>query len=122
MDHADIPNIQSSTAPGLEHSSIPAPEGPPTPWLSATASRRDHKGLGWLVLLPIACCGGPLLIVAVAAAGAAAWGGRGAGVAIALAVALVVVVRRRRAAACCAPTGQTLGGGLARGQGGGPYA
>ncbi len=64
-----------------------------------------RKGLGWLGLLaiPVACCGGPLLVAALAAAGATAWGGLGAGAAVAVAAALLVVVRRRRAGACGAP-------------------
>jgi hypothetical protein len=44
------------------------------------ASRTDagtgqRPGLGglWLLLAPLACCGGPLLITALAAAGALAW-------------------------------------------------
>jgi hypothetical protein len=52
-----------------------------------------RKGLGWLAVLaiPVACCGGPLLVVALAAAGAAAWGGLGAVAAVAVAVTLPVV-------------------------------
>ncbi len=78
----------------------------------APAERR--KGLGWLAVLaiPVACCGGPLLVVALAAAGAAAWGGLGAGAAIAVAVTLLVVVRRRRAGACGAPVCEPPAGGL----------
>lgn len=96
-------------SPQLHGSSVPTdptsllPSDCRSSAVAGAAAGDDRKGLGWLMLLPIACCGGPLLIVAVASAGAAAWGGAGAGVAIALALALVVLVRRRRAAACCAP-------------------
>ena len=41
---------------------------------------RQRVGPGglWLLLVPVACCGGPPLLVAVlAAAGALAWGGLG---------------------------------------------
>jgi hypothetical protein len=51
--------------------------------------------------LPIACCGGPLLIGALAAAGALGWGALGAGAAAVLAAAIVVL--RRRADRCCNP-------------------
>src|SRR5258708_6721734 len=39
------------------------------------AGDRERSGLGglWLLLVPLACCGGPLLIAALAAAGALAW-------------------------------------------------
>jgi hypothetical protein len=59
---------------------------------------RSTGGLGWLMLLPIACCGGPLLIAALAAAGAILWGSLGAGLAV---IATVVLVVRRRHRACC---------------------
>ena len=62
--------------------------------------RREGSGLGglWLLLVPLACCGGPLLIAALAAAGALAWGGIG------LAGAVLAIRRRRRA--CRAPAEQ----------------
>ena len=70
------------------------------------------SGLGglWLLLAPLACCGGPLLVGALAAAGALAWGALGLGLALATAVAVILVVRRRRRSrACClpAPAGST---------------
>jgi hypothetical protein len=86
------------------------------------APRSDTKGMGWLMLLPIACCGGPLIIGAIAAAGVAAGAGLGAAAAVAAAVTLFVVVRRRRAASCCAPDGATTGGGSVLGKAKGPYA
>lgn len=61
----------------------------------------QRSGFGWLVLLPVACCGGPLLIAGLAAAGALAWGGLGFGIAAITAVALVV--RQRRHRGCCPP-------------------
>jgi hypothetical protein len=38
----------------------------------------ERPGLGglWLLLVPLACCGGPLLIAGLAAAGTLAWGAR----------------------------------------------
>lgn len=66
---------------------------------------RQGSGLGalWLLLAPVACCGGPLLIGALAAAGALAWGALGLGVALAAAAAVIVVARRRRASRECCP-------------------
>jgi hypothetical protein len=70
-----------------------------------TARDEDRLGAGWLVLLlPLACCGGPLLIGALAAAGGIAWGGLGVGAAAVLAV--VVLIIRRRRARCCPPATQ----------------
>src|SRR5262249_51160648 len=54
----------------------------------------------WLLLAPLACCGGPFLIAGLAAAGALAWGGLGLGIALLLAVAVLAVRRRRRSRAC----------------------
>lgn len=77
---------------------------PPAP--PPRAERAERPGLGglWLLLAPIACCGGPFLIAALAAAGALAWAGLGlAATAAAVLVALVLIRRRRRSRACCAP-------------------
>ena len=66
----------------------------------------ERKGLGglWLLLAPIACCGGPFLIAALAAAGALAWAGLGlAAVALAAVTTVVLIRRRRRSRACCEP-------------------
>jgi|GEM_PF-3814104 len=82
--------------------------------LSGQAPHDDTKGLGWLVLLPVACCGGPLLIGAIATAGVAAGAGLGAAVVAAALVTLVVVVRRRRAANCCPPASAGSVAGPAR--------
>jgi hypothetical protein len=63
------------------------------------AGRGDERpGLGglWLLLAPLACCGGPLLIGALAAAGALAWGGLGLAAAVLLAAPVLIIRRRRR--------------------------
>jgi len=78
------------------------------------------SGLGglWLLLAPVACCGGPLLIGALAAAGALAWGALGLGLALAAAVPVILVVRhRRRSRECCppAPAGSARAGGPSAG-------
>ena len=70
------------------------------------AGARERPGLGglWLLLVPLACCGGPLLIAALAAAGALAWGAFGLGTGVLAAVAVLVIRRRRRSSrACCKP-------------------
>jgi Flp pilus assembly protein TadB len=68
---------------------------------SEGATNRERSGTWWLwMLLPIACCGGPLIVAAVAAAGALAWGVLGAVIAAAVGVG-VVVATRRRASRCC---------------------
>ena len=49
-------------------------------------SGRRWSALGGLwLLVPLACCGGPLLITSLAAAGALAWGGLGLALAAAAA-------------------------------------
>jgi len=62
---------------------------------------RQRVGLGglWLLLVPVACCGGPLLVAGVAAAGALAWGGLGLALAALLVGALAVIRLHRRARA-----------------------
>jgi|GEM_PF-1143521 len=75
------------------------------------ASRTDagagvRPGLGglWLLLVLLACCGGPLLITALAAAGALAWGALGLGTGVLAAVTVLVIRRSRRSSrACCKP-------------------
>src|SRR5262249_38919028 len=76
----------------------------------AAASRPGTEGGGrpgvgglWLLLAPLAGCGGPFLIAGLAGAGALAWGGLGLGIALLLAVAVLAVRRRRRSRACCEP-------------------
>jgi len=60
---------------------------------------RTRPGGLWLLLVPVTCCGGPLLVAGLAAAGALAWGGLGLGLAVLLAGALLVIWRRRPGAA-----------------------
>jgi hypothetical protein len=70
------------------------------------AGAGERPGLGglWLLLVPLACCGGPLLIASLAAAGAVAWGALGLGTGVLAAVAVLVIRRRRRSSrACCKP-------------------
>ncbi|HCU91251.1 MAG TPA: hypothetical protein DHU96_00195 [Actinobacteria bacterium] len=70
----------------------------------AGAGQRPGVGGLWLLLVPVACCGGPLLIAALAAAGALAWGALGLGAGVLVAVAVLVIRRRRRSSrACCEP-------------------
>lgn len=86
-------------------------------------SGRDEQGVrstdaGWLLLLPLVCCGGPLVIVAAASAGALGWGALGAGVAAVIA-AVLLIARRRAARSCEAashpiPTGSGPRGGARR--------
>jgi len=68
----------------------------------------ERKGPGaWLLLLvlPVLCCGGPLIIGALAAASAAALGVLGGVIgAILVAIAVGLWMRHRhRVAACCGP-------------------
>lgn len=69
-----------------------------------TRRGRERPGPGGLwLLVPAACCGGPLLVAGLAAAGALAWGGFGLALAVLLAGAMLVIRSRRRAcAAGCA--------------------
>lgn len=78
------------------------------------ASRTDtgtgeRPGLGglWLLLAPLACCGGPLLIAALAAGGALAWGALGLGTGVLAAVTVLVIRRRRRISRACCMRGMT---------------
>lgn len=74
---------------------------------AAPQRKGTARSLGLLALLPIACCGLPLLLAAVAAAGTGALLGGAAGVVLLVAavVLAVVTVRRRRHAACRTDTG-----------------
>ena len=70
-----------------------------------TRRGRERPGPGglWLLLVPAACCGGPLLVAGLAAAGALARGGLGLALAVLLAGAMLVIRSRRRA--CAAGSG-----------------
>ena len=48
------------------------------------------------MLIPLACCGGPLLIAGLAAAGALAWDAAGLGGGVLVAVTVLVIGRGRR--------------------------
>jgi len=50
---------------------------------------RARPGSLWPLLVPVTCCGGPLLVAGLAAAGTAAWGGLGAALAAAAAGAML---------------------------------
>ena len=69
---------------------------------------RQRVGLGglWLLLVPVACCGGPLLVAVLAAAGALAWGGLGLALATLLVGALTVSRLHRRARAARGADGE----------------
>jgi hypothetical protein len=73
------------------------------------AGDRERPGLGglWLLLVPLACCGGPLLIAALAAAGALAWGAFGLGTGVLAAVTVLVIRRSRRGSRACRKPGTT---------------
>jgi hypothetical protein len=66
-----------------------------------TGRGRQRSGRGglWLLLVPAACCGGPLLAAGLAAAGALAWGGLGLALAVLLTGAVLVLRLRRRSCA-----------------------
>lgn len=69
--------------------------------------QRPGLGVLWL-LVPLACCGGPLLIAALAAAGALAWGALGLGIGVLAAVTVLVIGRRRRSGRACCKPGMTV--------------
>ncbi len=66
---------------------------------------RPRLGGLWL-LVPLACCGGPLLIAALAAAGALAWGVLGLGAGVLAAVTALVIRRRHRSGRACRKPGK----------------
>jgi len=69
------------------------------------AGKRPGLGGLWLLLVPLACCGGPLLIAALAAAGALAWGALGLGTGVLAAVTVLVIRRSRRSRRACRKPG-----------------
>jgi hypothetical protein len=75
-----------------------------------TSRGQERPGPGGLrlLLVPAACCGGPLLIAGLAAAGALAWGGLGLALAVLLTGA-VLVIRSRRRACAAASAGRRAG-------------
>ena len=76
------------------------------PGARAPEGRKGPGAALLLLVLPVLCCGGPLIFAALAAAGAATLGVVGGVIgAVLLAVAVGLFMRHRhRAAACCAPT------------------
>ncbi len=78
---------------------------PPSVPPGAGGGERSGRGGLWLLLAPLACCGGPLLIAGLAAGGALAWGGLGLGAAALLAVIAALAVRRRRRSRACRDPG-----------------
>jgi len=81
------------------------PSAPPP---GADGGERPRLGGLWLLLAPIACCGGPFLIAALAAAGALAWAGLGLAAAALVAVTAVVLIRRRRRSQACCELGAAV--------------
>ncbi len=82
--------------------------GQPPPAAPRPGSRGPERpGLGglWLLLAPVACCGGPFLIAALAAAGILAWAGLGLAAAALVAMTAVVLIRRRRRSQACRKAG-----------------
>jgi hypothetical protein len=71
------------------------------PAQSGVRRGRQRVGFGrlWLLLVPAACCGGPLLVAGLAVAGALAWAGLGLALAALLAGCLAVIQLHRRARA-----------------------
>jgi hypothetical protein len=61
----------------------------------------------WMLLLPLVCCGGPVLIAAAASVGALGWGAIGAGIAVLIAAGLLIA-RRHAGRSCNAATGTRL--------------
>lgn len=91
QEHDSVARTASSAALAAPTPDVPKPEGAPS-----------GRWLGLLALLPILCCGLPLLLATGITAGAgAALGGTAGLVLLVGAVALAVVtLRRRRRAAC----------------------
>lgn len=63
-------------------------------------------GAAWLLLLPVLCCGAPLLLAVAATLGAIAWGALG-GAAVLLAGGGLLLARRR-SRRCCGPVTESL--------------
>src|SRR5215467_4383588 len=90
---------------GYREAGTPLQDAMPGGWATGPAAdggERSGPGALWLLLAPVACCGGPLLIAALAAAGALAWAGAGlAAMALAAAAAVALIRRRHRRRARC---------------------
>lgn len=81
----------------------------PRPTQSGVRRGRQHVGFGglWLLLVPVACCGGPLLVAGLAVAGALAWAGLGLALAALLVGTLAVIQLHRRARAGAGADGRS---------------
>lgn len=79
----------------------------PPPTSPARESTRSGWGLVGLALLPVACCGLPLLLTAIATVGTGAVVGGGVGLALLVVTAGVLTVAVRRRRACHPPAGPT---------------
>src|SRR5215472_1500189 len=80
------------------------PPRQPVPPGAGRGRRRVGLGGLWLLLVPVACCGGPLLVAGLAAASALAWGALGLALSALLVGAMTVNRPRCRARAASAPT------------------
>jgi hypothetical protein len=101
--------VTASRAAGLNAGAArpgAAGEGRPAAARPGGGDRPGLSGL-WLLLVPLACCGGPLLIAALAAAGALAWGAAGLGTGVLAAVTVLVIRRSRRGSRACGKPGTT---------------
>ncbi len=65
--------------------------------MTGRGGERPGPGGLRLLLVPVICCAGPLMVAGLAAAEALAWGGPGLGLAVPLAGALLVIRLRPRA-------------------------
>ncbi|MHB1486494.1 MAG: hypothetical protein ACYCS7_04870 [Acidimicrobiales bacterium] len=93
------PNHETSARPedrGMQDASPRNATGGPL-----VPERSGAGGMGWLILAPILCCGGPFIFIGIAAVGARIGGALG--LVLALVAGMVVVMRRRRKRTCCAP-------------------
>lgn len=99
-----------SHRPGPGTASTPRRYGPGPAQPGSAQPVKEKRGPGaaiLLVLAPLLCCGGPLILGVLATAGAATLGTVGGVVAglIALATVGLWLRRRRRAGAACCPPG-----------------
>jgi hypothetical protein len=96
---------------GAPHGSAPASDARPGQSGGRGPAREDAdagakpSSAAWMLLLPLLCCGGPLVLAAAASAGALGWGALGAGIAVLIAAGLLIV-RRRAVRSCSAAPGQ----------------
>lgn len=101
------------------HARQPAPGGAVVSPLPHTApgerapdAGHGFGGAAWLLLLPVLCCGAPLLLAAAATLGALAWGALGAAAVLLAGIGLVAA--RRRTRRCCTPVTESPNPSAAR--------